>query len=36
MRKKNKKPINWRELLASALIDLIVGFLLLIIDKVIS
>lgn len=36
MRKKNKKSINWPELLAGALIDLIVGFLLLIIDKVIG
>lgn len=36
MREKNKKSINRHELLAGALIDFIVGFLLLIIDKVIG
>lgn len=32
-KKKKKKSINWKELLATALMDLIVGFLLILIDQ---
>lgn len=29
----NKKPINWQDLMINALIDLIVGLILIIVDK---
>lgn len=35
-KKKNKKSINWHELLVGALIDLVVGLLLMIISKIIG
>lgn len=35
-KKKNKKSINWHELLVGALIDFIVGLLLMIVSKVIG
>lgn len=36
MSKKRKKPINWQELALSGLIDLIVGTILIFIDKLIG
>ena len=33
MGKKNKKPIKWQELTINALIDLIIGIVLILIDK---
>ena len=33
---KKKKPINWRDLAISALIDLIIGTVLILIDKLFS
>jgi hypothetical protein len=33
MGKKKKKPIKWPELLINAMIDLIVGIILILIDK---
>ena len=36
MGKKQKKPINWQELLINAVIDLIVGIILILIGKYIS
>ena len=35
-KKKKKKPINWRELAINALIDLIIGIILIIIGKYIG
>lgn len=35
-KKQKKKPIKWQELAANALIDLIVGMALLIIDKLLG
>lgn len=35
-KKQKKKPIKWQELAANALIDLIVGTALLIIDKLLG
>ena len=35
-KKKNKKSINWKELLINAVIDLIIGLILLILDKIIN
>lgn len=35
-RKHKKKPINWRDLTISALIDLIIGTVLIIIDKLLE
>lgn len=35
-KKHKKKPINWRDLAVSALIDLIIGAVLIIIDKLLS
>lgn len=36
MGSKNKKPINWQELALGALIDLIVGTVLIFIDKLVN
>lgn len=36
MSKKRKKPINWQELVLNGLIDLIVGTILIFIDKLIG
>lgn len=33
---KKRKPINWQELLINAVIDLIIGIILILIDKVIG
>ncbi len=33
---KKKKPIQWKELLINALIDLIIGTILILIDKLLS
>lgn len=35
-RKQKKKPIKWQELAANALIDLIIGTILMLIDKLLS
>lgn len=35
-RKKKKKPIKWKDLAINALIDLIIGTILIIIDKMLS
>lgn len=35
-KKKNKKSIQWKELALNALIDLIVGTILIIIDKLLN
>lgn len=35
-KKQKKKPINWRDLAVNALIDLIVGTMLILIDKLFS
>jgi hypothetical protein len=35
-KKQKKKPIKWQELVANALIDLIVGTALIIIDKLLN
>lgn len=35
-KKQKKKPIKWQELVANALIDLIIGTILILIDKLLS
>ena len=35
-KKQKKKPIKWQELVTNALIDLIVGTILIIIDKLLN
>ena len=35
-KKHKKKPINWQELAISAVIDLIIGTILIIIDKLLN
>lgn len=35
-KKKKKKPIKWKDLLVNALIDLIIGTILILIDKLFS
>ncbi len=35
-KKQKKKPIKWQELAANALIDLIIGTILILIDKLLS
>lgn len=35
-KRKKKKPIKWQELAVNALIDLVIGLILIVIDKILN